>query len=86
MTIAINPGENNHINTVRNTWSESTSSAAASFDVTKIEPATVTLGGAAPLESDVHFINKDAWPDETFVFQGTEGQSPRWLERGDRQR
>ncbi len=70
MSIAINPAEDNHINTVRNTQILVDVFGSASFDVTKIDPATVTLGGATPLESDVHFINKDAWPDETFVFQG----------------
>jgi hypothetical protein len=44
--------------------------------VSKIDPATVRLGGATPFSGFQRRINADQWPDVTFVFQGNEVELP----------
>ena len=74
--ILINPHENWHINTARPTDIRVSILGSSGFDVTKIDPASVTFGGAHPIfEFDRH-INNDPWLDTTFVFKGTDVTLP----------
>ena len=45
--------------------------------VTKIDPNSVTLGGAHPVFGFDRFINGDEWLDATFVFKGDSLTLPR---------
>ncbi|MCA1684768.1 MAG: hypothetical protein LC745_02035, partial [Planctomycetia bacterium] len=74
--VIINPHQNQHINTAHPTLVRANVLGSSGFDVTRIDPSTVTLGGAHPVFSFDHFINKDNWPDATFVFKGTDVQLP----------
>jgi hypothetical protein len=44
--------------------------------VDDIIPETVRFGGASPIFSFTRFINKDKYPDATFVFRGTDVDLP----------
>jgi len=74
--VIINPHENRHINTAHPTLVRVNVLGSSGFDVSKIDPKTVTLGGAHPVFSFDRFINKDEWPDATFVFRGTDLNLP----------
>ena len=74
--VIINPHENQHINTAHPTLIRANLLGSSGFDVSKIDPATVTLGGAHPIFSFDHYINKDNWADATFVFRGTDVKLP----------
>lgn len=76
-TVLINPHQNRHINTAHDTLIRASVLGSSGFDVSKIDPATVTLGGAHPIFSFDRFINKDNWPDATFVFRGSDVHLPR---------
>jgi len=74
--VIINFHENKHINTAHDTQIRVNVLGSSGFNVTQIEPATVTLGGAHPIFSFDRFINNDDWPDATFVFRGTDVKLP----------
>ena len=74
--VLINPHENRHINTAHPTTIRVNILGTSGFDVTKIIPSTVTLGGAHPIFNFTRFINKDEFLDETFIFKGTDVQLP----------
>ncbi|GAC1468362.1 MAG: hypothetical protein NVSMB9_10980 [Isosphaeraceae bacterium] len=75
--IAVNFHANSHINTAHDTRIRVNVLGSSGFDVQKIDPNSVTLGGAHPVFSFHRFINKDQWPDATFVFRGTDVHLPR---------
>jgi hypothetical protein len=75
--VIINPHENRHINTAHPTNIRVNIIGSSGFDVTKIDPASVTLGGAHPVFGFDRFINSDGWLDATFVFKGTDVTLPR---------
>ena len=74
--VIINPHENRHINTAHPTDIRVNIIGSSGFDVTKIEPSTVTLGGATPIFGFDRYINQDEWLDATFVFKGTDVTLP----------
>lgn len=74
--ILINPHEHRHINTAHPTDIRVNVLGQARFDVTKIIPQSVTLGGAHPIFSFTRHINGDKYLDETFVFRGTDVTLP----------
>src|SRR5579864_1926606 len=74
--VLINPHENRHINTAHPTLIRVNVFGSSGFDVTKIVPSTVRLGGAAPVESFTRHINHDEFLDATFVFLGTDVHLP----------
>jgi hypothetical protein len=74
--VLINPHENRHINTAHPTDIRVNVFGTSGFDVTKIIPSTVTLGGAHPIFSFTKNINKDEFLDETFIFKGTDVHLP----------
>lgn len=75
--VIINPHSNSHINTAHQTLVRVNVLGSSGFDVTKINPATVTLGGATPVFAFTRYINKDEWLDGTFVFEGNQINLPR---------
>ena len=75
--IIINPHENRHINTAHPDDIRAIVLGSSGFDVTKIDPTTVRLGGASPTFSFTRYANKDEWLDATFVFKGTDINLPR---------
>ena len=70
--VLINPHHGSHINTAHPTDIRVNVFGQARFDVTKIIPSTVHLGGATPIFSFTRHINKDPYLDATFVFKGTD--------------
>ena len=75
--ITINPHQNRHINTAHPDDIKAIVLGSSGFDVTKIDPSTVRLGGAAPSYSFTRYANKDEWLDATFVFKGTDINLPK---------
>jgi hypothetical protein len=74
--IQINPHLHRHVNTAHPTDIRVNVLGSARFDVTKIEPQTVRLGGAGPIFSFTRHINRDPYLDATFVFRGTDVTLP----------
>lgn len=67
----INPHSGNHINTAHQDDIRVSIFGSSGFDVTKIVPSSVTLGGATPVFGFDRHINADGWLDATFVFNGS---------------
>jgi hypothetical protein len=74
--IYVNVHENNHINTAHPELIRVTILGNSGFDVNKIEPNTVSLGGASPIAHFFRDANHDGFLDETFVFRGTDIKLP----------
>ncbi len=74
--VLINPHEHRHINTAHPDLIRVTVFGTSGFDVTKIIPSSVTLGGAHPLYYYDRHVNKDEWLDATFIFRGTDVNLP----------
>jgi hypothetical protein len=75
--IQINPHENHHINTAHPTDVRVTFFGSSGFDVNQIVPESLRLGGAAPIfDLPARRINRDQFPDKTFVFRGTDIELP----------
>lgn len=74
--IYINPHSEYHINTAHPTSIRVNILGSSGFDVSRIDPSTVTLGGASPTSGFQRLINADEWPDATFIFQGNEVNLP----------
>jgi hypothetical protein len=68
--VILNFHENQHINTAHPDLVRAYVLGSSGFDVSKIIPSTVILGGAHPIFSFDRFVNADNWPDATFVFKG----------------
>ena len=80
-TVFINVHENNHVNTVHDDLVRVNVLGSSGFDVTKIIPNTVILGGAHPVSNFTRYINRDEYPDATFVFRGNDIKlPPGWSE------
>jgi hypothetical protein len=77
--VLINPHEHRHINTAHPTDIRATIFGTSGFHVNQIIPSTVTLGGAHPVFSFIRRVNRDQFPDETFVFRGTDVHLPRGI-------
>lgn len=78
-TVLVNPHSDWHINTAHDTRIRVNVLGTSGFDVNKIDPNSVTLGGAHPLYSFTRFIIKDGSLDATFVFRGTDVKLPPGL-------
>ena len=74
--ILINPHSHRHINTAHPDLIRVNVFGTSGFDMSKIEPDTVRLGGASPVFSFNRHINRDEWLDATFVFKGTDVTLP----------
>ena len=74
--VIINPHAYQTINTAHDTLIRVNVLGSSGFDVSRIEPGTVTLGGAHPIFSFDRFINNDEWPDATFVFRADQVNLP----------
>ena len=74
--VFINIHENNHLNTVHDELVRVNVLGSSGFDVTKIIPGSVTLGGAHPVSHFTRNINSDEYPDATFVFRSIDLQLP----------
>jgi hypothetical protein len=74
--ISINPRANAHINTALRTRIRVNVMGNSGFDVTKIDPNTVTFGGAHPVSVRDHFRNSGQVTEATFVFRSTDVQLP----------
>jgi hypothetical protein len=75
--VIINPHSNRHVNTAHPDLIRVNVLGSSGFDVSKIEPGTVRLGGATPAFAFDRHINRDEYPDATFVFKGTDVTLPR---------
>ena len=77
-TVFVNYHQANHVNTVHNGPIRVNVLGSSGFDPSTIIPSTVRLGnpstiattGATPILNFEHNVNHDAFPDETFIFNG----------------
>jgi hypothetical protein len=74
--VLINPHSHRHINTAHPDLIRVNVFGTSGFQVDQIIPSTVTLGGAHPVFNFIRNINRDPFPDETFVFRGTDVNLP----------
>lgn len=77
--IVINPHDQGHINTFRQTAIRVNIFGSATFNVNDIDPSTVRLGGTAkPTGYLIHNIGRnDGYPDVLFVFNSRDLSLPR---------
>lgn len=68
--VRINPHENRHVNTAHPDYVRVSIFGTSGFDVNRIQPETVRLGGAAPIAHFTRKINRDEFRDVTYVFRG----------------
>ena len=88
--ILVNPHQRNHINTAHDTAIRVTVIGSSGFDTQNINLATVRFGsaddvatnGATPILAFENNVNKDEFPDETFVFNGLDVQIPPGVQQG----
>ncbi len=77
-TILVNPHLNYHVNTAHNGAIRVSVLGSSGFDPTTIvpssvrfgNPATIATNGASPILNFENNVNRDQFPDETFVFNG----------------
>lgn len=81
--ILVNPHQHRHINTAHPTKIRVNVFGTSGFDAAQIDPATVRLGGATPIESFTRDINRDEFLDATFVFRGTDVHLPPGITQAD---
>lgn len=75
--IMINPHQQRHVNTAHPTDVRVAIFGSAGFDVRQIVPESLRLGGAGPILSlPPRRINRDKYPDQTFVFKGSDISLP----------
>ena len=82
--VFVNPHANNHVNTAHNSAVRVNVLGSSGFDPTTIIPSSVRLGnpttigttGATPILNFEHNVNRDGFPDETFLFNGLDVQLP----------
>lgn len=82
--IYVNPHQKNHLNTAHNTAIRVTVIGSSGFDPTQIDVSTVRFGspdnvatsGAVPILAFESNVNRDQFPDETFVFNGLDVDLP----------
>ncbi len=82
--VFINPHAANHVNTAHNSAVRVNVLGSSGFNPTTIIPSTVRLGdpatiattGATPILNFEHNVNRDGFPDETFLFNGLDVQLP----------
>ncbi|MDB5351534.1 MAG: repeat protein [Planctomycetota bacterium] len=74
--ILVNPHQHRHVNTAHPTDVRVNILGSARFNVDKIVPESVTLGGAHQIFNFDRNINRDGIPDRTFVFRGSDIQLP----------
>ncbi|MDX2037294.1 MAG: hypothetical protein SFX72_11640 [Isosphaeraceae bacterium] len=74
--ILINPHSGRHINTAHQTNIRVNIFSTSDFDATQIDPATVRLGGAAPVATFTRRVPGYPFPMQTFVFNGIDVDLP----------
>ena len=85
--VYINPHQNNHIDSAHNSAVRVNVLGSSGFDPTTIIPSSVRLGvpttgttipttGAAPIQNFERNVNRDGFPDETFIFNGLDVDLP----------
>ena len=82
--IFVNPHQNYHVNTAHPTAIRVTVLGSSGFDPTTIIPSSVRFGdpasiattGASPILNFENNVNRDQFPDETFVFNGLDVKLP----------
>jgi hypothetical protein len=75
--IQINPHQHRHVNTAHPSDVRVSVFGSAGFDVDDIVPESLRLGGAAPIfDLPARQINRDKYPDKTFVFRGSDIDLP----------
>jgi hypothetical protein len=79
--ILINPHHSRHVNTTHRNLVRVNIFGTSGFDVANIIPASVRLGGAEPSFDFTRRINRDPFPDRTFVFDGNELDLPPGIQR-----
>ncbi len=77
--VLINPHENRHVNTAHPTDVRVSILGTSGFDVTKIDPTTVEIGGAHQLYNFDRHVNNDEFEDRTFIFRGSDIKLPRGI-------
>ena len=83
-TVYVNPHAAYHVNSAHNGPIRVSVLGSSGFDPTTIVPSTVRFGdpttiattGATPVLNFEHNVNHDAFPDETFIFNGLNIQLP----------
>ena len=86
-TVYVNFHQKNHIDSAHNSAVRVNVLGSSGFDPTTIIPSTVRLGvpttgttvpitGAAPIQNFERNVNRDGFPDETFVFNGLDVDLP----------
>ena len=75
-TVLINYHSNNHINTAHSDLVRVQVLGSATFDVDRINAATVRLGGASPLSDFDRHIGHYPYGTRTFVFRGSDINLP----------
>ncbi len=83
-TVFVNPHAGNHVNTAHNAAIRVNVLGSSGFDPTTIipssvrfgDPATIATSGAASILNFERNVNGDAFPDETFVFNGLDVRLP----------
>jgi hypothetical protein len=79
--VLINPHQTRHVNTAHRNLVRVNIFGTSGFDVDNIIPASVRLGGAEPAFDFARRINRDPFPDRTFVFEGDELNLPPGRQR-----
>ena len=74
--VFVNPHAGHHVNTAHPTDVRVSVLGSANFDPNLIIPASVRLGGAAPISTFPRDINHDNIPDRTFIFRGSDINLP----------
>lgn len=75
----VNPHEHRHINTAHPTDVRVHVLGSATFDVSQIDAETVELSGAEPYLDYIRPVNRDPYPDRTFVFNSLDIELPGGL-------
>lgn len=70
--ILVNPHYSGVINTNHPTYIRVNVFGSSNFDVNSIDPSTVNLSGATPIDNYTLYINGDRNLDRTFIFQGND--------------
>lgn len=74
--IVINPHQHRHVNTAHPELVRVTFFGTSGFDVVRILPETVRLGGAAPVAHFTRHVDRDEFLDATYVFRGDQIDLP----------
>jgi hypothetical protein len=74
--VQINPHASRHVNTAHPNYVRVTVFGTSGFRVRNIDPGSVRFAGAQPLFRFIRRVNADNFPDQTFVFDGSQLDLP----------